>query len=119
MKHSLIPLLVVLSLLLGACQKETPAGEDLEWLTNLIARFQSEPVRNPPRSVWRYDYRGQCVYFVPEICCDQYSMLYDAKGSVICRPSGGYGGGGDGRCPDFFQERTNETLIWKDSRSFF
>ncbi len=118
MKHRMIPLLVVLCLLLGYCQKETPEDEERDWLADLIAKFQSEPVRNPPRSIWRYDYRGQVVYFVPEICCDQYSTLYDAQGSVICHPSGGYGGGGDGLCPDFFQERMNEVLIWKDSRSF-
>ena len=31
-------------------------------------------------------------------------------------PDGGFGGGGDGRITDFFTERKNEKLIWKNSR---
>jgi hypothetical protein len=83
----------------------------------LIKQFGSDPVGNPPQSIWSYDYNGQVVYFVPAQCCDQYSMLYDASGSVICAPDGGFTGKGDGKCPDFFTERSNEQLIWQDSRT--
>ncbi len=119
MKYSMIFFLLVLSLALVNCKHATPMDENTDWLAGLIIQFQNEPVRNPPRSIWQYDYKDQVVYYVPEVCCDQLSTLYDAEGNVICAPSGGYGGNGDGCCPDFFQERKNETLIWKDSRSFF
>jgi len=119
MKCPVFFLLLVLSLSLVHCKRATPVDDNSDWLADLITKFQNEPVSNPPRSIWRYDYKGQIVYYVPDKCCDQLSTLYDVDGNVICHPSGGYGGDGDGRCPDFFQERTNEMLIWKDSRSFF
>jgi len=119
MKHPLIFVLLALSLLLVNCNPAASVDEDSDWLANLIVQFQKWPVSNPPRSIWRYEFKGQIVYYVPEVCCDQLSILYDVNGNVICHPSGGYSGGGDGRCPDFFQERTDEMLIWKDSRSFF
>lgn len=87
------------------------------WVNQLIVQFQNAPPGNPPQSIWRYDYKGQTVYYVPAQCCDQFSVLYDSKGNVICAPDGGFTGGGDGRCPDFFRERKNEVLIWRDSRT--
>jgi hypothetical protein len=88
-----------------------------EWLTTLIAKFQSELVTNPPREIWRYKYMDQIVYYVPPICCDQYSVLYDTLGNIICAPDGGITGQGDGRCPGFFTEAKNGKLIWQDQRS--
>ena len=46
------------------------------------------------------------------------SMVYDSKGIVICHPDGGISGKGDMKCPDFFEKRTNEKLIWKDARGY-
>ena len=67
------------------------------------------PVANPPASVTRYDYKGNTVYFVPQRCCDIFSDLYDAEGNIIGHPDGGITGQGDGRVPDFFQERTTKS----------
>lgn len=86
------------------------------WLAVLIADFQSAPVGNPPQSIYRYTYKGQTVYYVPPQCCDQFSTLYDASGRVLCAPDGGISGRGDGKCPAFLQERTNEALVWRDNR---
>ena len=36
--------------------------------------------------------------------------------AVICHPDGGITGRGDGRCPDFFVERRNERVVWRDQR---
>lgn len=82
----------------------------------LMERFQSEPVANPPRSIWRYDFQGRTVYYVPPACCDIPSALYDAAGTQLCSPDGGLTGKGDGKCPTFFEERTGEALVWRDSR---
>ncbi len=79
-------------------------------------KFKNEPVGNPPQSIWQYEYNGQTVYYVPPQCCDQFGQLYDASGTLLCAPDGGFTGRGDGKCPDFFKVRTNEVLIWKDSR---
>jgi hypothetical protein len=88
-----------------------------KWVDQLISTFTSDPVGNPPESIWRYEYKGQEVYFIPAQCCDQYSKLYDSNGNLICAPDGGFIGKGDGRCPDFFSLRTDETLVWKDLRT--
>jgi hypothetical protein len=95
-----------------SAQPETPP-----WVDQLIRKYQSEPVGNPPQSFWRYDYNGQTVYYIPPQCCDQYSLLLDANGMEICAPDGGFTGQGDSRCPDFVAKRTNEELVWRDNRS--
>lgn len=95
-----------------ATQSTNPA-----WVDKLIEQFKSELVGNPPQSIWSYEYNGQTVYYIPPQCCDQYSTLYNSSGDVICAPDGGLDGKGDGRCSDFTSQRTNELLIWKDSRT--
>ncbi len=54
------------------------------------------------------------MYFVPQQCCVLFSTFYDADGNEICAPDGGFTGKGDGQWPDFFTERTDEKLVWKD-----
>ena len=93
-------------------------AEDLEWLAELILKLEDEPVANPPLSITQYGYQGQTVYFLPQRCCDIFSDLYDADGNIIGHPDGGITGRGDGRVPDFFEERNNERVIWKDQRTF-
>lgn len=99
-------------------QRACPASgsEASEWLYALVRGFQSEPVANPPRSILRYSYLGRIVYYVPAPCCDQMSTLHDMNGRVICAPDGGFAGGGDGKCSDFFELRMDEVLIWSDTR---
>jgi hypothetical protein len=98
-------------------QLATPTAENPAWVDELIADFQDAPVGNPPQSIYRYQYNGETVYYVPPQCCDIPSILYDAQGVEICLPSGGMVGRGDGRCPDFGTEKSDELLIWQDSRS--
>ena len=111
-KISLIVFLIFTGTCMHVTQSDNPA-----WVNQLIEKFEKEPVGNPPQSIWRYDYNGETVYFVPAQCCDKFSALYDKDGRVICAPDGGITGRGDGRCPDFFSERTKEKLIWEDPRS--
>jgi hypothetical protein len=106
----------VLFILLAACAQTTQSNNPA-WVNELIEQFERDPVGNPPQSIWRYEYDGQTMYYVPPQCCDQFSSLYDAGGNVICAPDGGLTGQGDGRCPDFFEKRTHEQLIWQDSRT--
>ena len=96
----------------------SPTPENPAWLNDLIYRQQNEPVANPPAFIARYDYRGQTVYFLPQRCCDIFSNLYDAEGSVIGHPDGGITGQGDGRVSHFFEVRSNETVVWRDQRTY-
>jgi YHS domain-containing protein len=117
MKNITILIAILLSSFLVSCTNSTPADGNPEWVKNLIATYEKDPVGNPPQSIWQYEYNGQTVYFIPAQCCDQYSKLYDANGTVICAPDGGFTGQGDGKCPDFVQMRKNEKLIWNDPRT--
>ena len=113
----------ILMLILAGCTQAVSSEssptqpENPGWVEQLIEKFKSEPVGNPPQSIWRYEYKSQTVYFVPQQCCDMFSTLYDANGNKLCAPDGGFAGGGDGQCPDFFANRTGEKLVWKDTRA--
>lgn len=51
-------------------------------------------------------YKNEKYYFKTSVpCCDQLKLLYRADGSYFCSPSGGFTGGGDGRCPEDLREK--------------
>jgi hypothetical protein len=112
---TLVPLFAAILLGSSACSAN-PAAR-MPWVDALIARFEAEPVANPPHRILSYRYREQTVYYVPPSCCDQPSTLYDQIGEVLCSPDGGMTGRGDGRCEDFSRLRSDEALVWADSRS--
>jgi len=115
MKTILLLIIAILLILIGCSSINSP-DENPGWINALIEKFQSEPVGNPPQSIWRFEYNGETVYYVPAQCCDQFSSLYNSDGKYICAPDGGISGGGDRRCPDFFKNSRNKTLIWQDTR---
>jgi hypothetical protein len=45
-------------------------------------------------------YSGEPAYLIRSPCCDKFDYFYDAGGHVLCAPSGGFTGRGDGSCPD-------------------
>ena len=86
------------------------------WLKARIAAVLSERKRNPITRILRYQYEGKDVYYQSAPCCDQYSQVFDTKGKLICQPDGGITGKGDGQCPDFEKNKSNEKLVWQDPR---
>jgi hypothetical protein len=86
------------------------------WLTARIQKILAQEPANPPVQIFRYLYNDQVVYYETAPCCDFFTTLYAADGKVICQPDGGITGKGDGRCPDFPNKRTRETLVWQDPR---
>lgn len=101
--------------LVQACQQddEVPCPERIQEKIKELARA---PKQSPVAEVWQYDYRGQQVYLISGACCDQYHFLYDACLNIVCAPSGGVQGRGDGKCPDFQANATNPVLVWRDPR---
>ncbi|PHR72255.1 MAG: hypothetical protein COA67_05400 [Lutibacter sp.] len=83
-----------------------------------IEEFTSQKVTNPPIKIYSYTYNEETVYFVTAVCCDVYSELYDNDCNRICAPDGGKTGKGDGKCADFFDTKTDEKLIWSDTRKY-
>ena len=86
------------------------------WLKARIAAVLSERKRNPITRILRYQYEGKDVYYQSAPCCDQYSQVFDTKGKLVCQPDGGITGKGDGQCPDFEKNKSNEKLVWQDPR---
>ena len=86
------------------------------WLDRMIGELESQPPANPPLTITRYQYQGQSVYYQTAACCDIFSNLYNHEGELIAHPDGGITGQGDGRLPDFNQERERGFLVWKDAR---
>lgn len=110
-------LLTTLILLSFNCKKiETPTNTP-SCVKSKIREILKSPPSNPPTEVWKYQYNGETVYYFPAKCCDIPSELYNEKCQLSCRPDGGITGGGDGKCVDFFTKRSNEQLVWKDSRN--
>ena len=97
------------------CNKKQADGIP-QCMQQMITDYQNRPVQNPSAEFYEYDYKGQKVFYMKPPCCDQLSKLYDSNCNFICSPDGGIIGKGDGKCTDFFTERKNEKLIWKDPR---
>ena len=68
---------------------------------------------HPPLEIWRYRYDGKTVYFALSDCCDFPNPVYDQNCKMICAPSGGFSGKGDGKCPDFFDKAKDGVMVWK------
>jgi hypothetical protein len=82
----------------------------------LIKKLEAETVTNPPSKIYSYSFEGKTVYYVPAVCCDNFSDLFNDSCKIIAHPDGGFTGKGDRKAPNFQEEKTNEKLIWADPR---
>lgn len=89
-----------------------------ECIQEKITEITSQKVSNPPIKIYSYTYNKETVYYFTPVCCDVYSELYDKDCNRICAPDGGKTGRGDGKCADFFDTKTDEKLIWSDTRKY-
>ena len=95
---------------------QIPSAGLPNWLGQIIRNLESQPPANPPFTITRYEYQSQVVYYQTATCCEIFSNVYNEEGEIIGHPDGGITGQGDGRLPDFLQERDREFLIWRDAR---
>lgn len=123
---------IIFTLLLGACKtaKQPVAqttilnGDTLQLYTGktpaciqaLIKEYEANRVENPPRRVYSYTYNGQEVFYIPPICCDIPSIVFNGDCKTIGSPDGGFTGRGDGTMTDFHDKATNRQLVWADRR---
>ena len=77
-----------------------------------IDSFKTLQPEAMPERVKQYLYKGNKVYYVAMHCCDFYNEVYDDKCKLMGAPDGGFTGRGDGKLPGFFNEATNEKLVW-------
>ncbi|RAK00339.1 hypothetical protein LX87_02041 [Larkinella arboricola] len=108
--------ILILTVIIG-CQEKNPAPATVpDCIQQVIEKIRQETVWNPPARVYRYEFKGQEVYYIPPRCCDIPSVVI-ARCDTLCAPDGGFTGKGDGRCPDFAREARNPVLVWEDTRS--
>ncbi len=80
----------------------------------MIDERNKEIPPNPPVQVDEYLYNGKTVFLFTAPCCDFYNTLYDDSCKMICSPTGGITGKGDGKCADFSKTAKHVNLIWKN-----
>ncbi len=113
MKFTLILMISSLAVL-SKCTKEKSTVPPC--IQQKIEAIKAQPKWNPPAEVIEYVYNGKTVYGFSNDCCDQYYEVFDADCKMICAPSGGITGKGDGQCADFLEKATKVRVIYKDSR---
>jgi len=98
-------LAVAAALLLSGCA----SSEDREFIVasteppdatvqREIVRLVQDPSATSKLSISRVEYLGTEAFLVQSPCCDRFNYLYDKNGRILCAPSGGIAGRGDGRC---------------------
>jgi hypothetical protein len=93
------------AILLAALASAQPAisdGQDPIELTPAmlreIQRLAQDPLAITNMPILRVQYLGKDAFLVTSPCCDLFNYLYDQTAKVLCAPTGGIAGQGDGRC---------------------
>lgn len=92
--------LVAASFMAAAAEPEVADGQanGTSWAKKRIATFEASGGKELAQVIQKYSYRGRPAYLFTSPCCDRFNYLYDVEGRVLCAPSGGFTGRGDGRC---------------------
>ncbi len=108
-------LIVFILMIAMACKSSKTKDPYPQCISDKIENIKNQPVQNPPIEVYKWDVNDGVFYYFTAACCDQFSFVYDSNCKLICAPSGGLTGRGDGNCPEFGSD-IKRTLIWKDER---
>jgi len=84
-----------------------------EWLRIRLADYDAQAGASAPRAVFELRYGEGVAYYVQAGCCDQLDPLVDARGVLICYPTGGFTGRGDGKCPQGLLLLANRREVWR------
>ena len=115
-KQVTIPIFIVL-LLVCSAQKKAQGVQDIPpCLLEKITAMTQDPGSGSPRSVTRYIYKQQTVYYMVAPCCDKFNIVYDSACNVLGHPDGGFTGRGDGKMPNFKNEAVEQKVVWKASQ---
>ncbi len=84
-----------------------------EWLRIRLADYDAQPGPAAPRAVFQVRYGDGVAFYVQAGCCDQLDPLVDANGVLVCYPTGGYTGLGDGKCPHALPPVGERREVWR------
>ena len=139
LRHRPVPLLALCAALLAGCAVDriargeaaplAPADESdrpsaapttraevvglPEWLRIRLADYDAQPGPAAPQAVYALRYGAGLAYYVQAGCCDQLDPLIDARGVILCHPTGGFTGRGDGRCPQALPATSERREVWR------
>lgn len=83
---------------------QIPEATDTVLPACLTEKLDNAKKDNPPHQadkVELYEWNGKNVYLVTWQCCDFFNEVYGKNCKMLCAPTGGITGKGDGNCPDF------------------
>ena len=84
-----------------------------EWLRIRLADYDAQSGRGAPRAVFQVPYGDGIAYYVQAGCCDQLDPLIDTRGVIVCYPTGGYTGRGDGKCLQELPAVAQRREVWR------
>ncbi len=84
-----------------------------DWLRIRLADYDAQTGAAAPRVVYEVRYGDGVAYFTKAGCCDQLDPLVDARGVLVCYPSGGITGRGDGKCPGALPPVAGWREVWR------
>ena len=84
-----------------------------EWLRIRLADYDAQSGAAAPRAVYQVAYGDGVAYYTLAGCCDQLDPLVDANGVLLCYPTGGYTGHGDGKCPRALPPPAQRREVWR------
>ena len=84
-----------------------------EWLRIRLADYDAASGPAAPRAVWQVRHGDGVAYYVQAGCCDQLDPLVDARGVLLCYPTGGFTGRGDGKCPGALPPVAERREVWR------
>ena len=84
-----------------------------EWLRIRLADYDAQSGPSAPRAVFEVPYGNGVAYYVQAGCCDQLDPLIDANGVIVCYPTGGYTGRGDGKCLQELPVVAHRREVWR------
>ena len=84
-----------------------------EWLRIRLADYDAQSGPAAPQAVFEVPYGDGVAYYVKAGCCDQLDPLVDARGVLVCYPSGGFTGRGDGKCLGALPPVADRREVWR------
>ena len=81
-----------------------------KWVTQQIRTYEMPTKEVVSQVTHKVIYAGKPAYLIPSPCCDRFDFLYDDRGAILCAPSGGFAGSGDGSCPEVLQTASAKEL---------
>jgi hypothetical protein len=84
-----------------------------QWLRIRLADYDAQSGSSAPRAVFQVAYGDGVAYYTQAGCCDQLDPLVDANGVLLCYPTGGYTGHGDGKCLGALPPPAQRREVWR------